>query len=120
NCHEGRQKAFGSDTASTPAMDCRFAQLHQGLFADFMLRKLSILLLKFSTAEYIPSYYLTLEFYFLRTLPHSLMIQTEYSITELNITTICNSQTTEALSYFHYNKITKFAKRVYHFSGKKN
>ncbi|MBA9088631.1 hypothetical protein FHR92_005149, partial [Fontibacillus solani] len=29
-----------SDSASTPAMDCRFAQLYQGLFADFMLRKL--------------------------------------------------------------------------------
>ncbi|WP_372814534.1 transposase, partial [Paenibacillus sp.] len=56
NCHEGRQKAFGSDTASTPAMDCRFAQLHQGLFADFMLRKLSYKDLKKVTAALRPIY----------------------------------------------------------------
>lgn len=41
NRRKSRQKAFRSKSASTPAMDCRFAQLHQGLSADFMLRKLS-------------------------------------------------------------------------------
>lgn len=34
-------KDFHSYSTSTPAMDCRFAQLHQGLSANFKLRKLS-------------------------------------------------------------------------------
>ena len=41
NRHKGRKKNFETDSTSTPAMDCRFAQLHQGLFANFKLRKLS-------------------------------------------------------------------------------
>ncbi|MFB5678500.1 hypothetical protein, partial [Paenibacillus terreus] len=40
------EKSVCFDSASTPAVDPRFAQLHQGLFTDFMLRKLSLLDLK--------------------------------------------------------------------------
>lgn len=40
-----RQKAFCAHSASTPTVDFRFAQLHQGLPADFKLRKLRNLIL---------------------------------------------------------------------------